>query len=50
MPIPDYQTLMLPLLIDGETLAGLMVDHNVAVTRTGSYELKKIDVDYFEGE
>ena len=38
------------ILIDGDTLTALMVDHNVAVTRTGTYELKKIDADYFEGE
>jgi hypothetical protein len=30
--------------------AKMMVDHNVALTRTGIYELKKIDADYFEGE
>jgi restriction system protein len=38
------------ILIDGERLASLMVDHNVAVTPVGMYELKKIDFDYFEGE
>jgi restriction system protein len=38
------------ILLDGETLAGLMVDHNVAVTKVGTYELKRIDTDYFEGE
>lgn len=38
------------ILIDGETLVGLMVDHNVAVTRVGIYELKRVDTDYFEGE
>jgi len=38
------------ILIDGETLVSLMVDHNVAVTRMGTYELKKIDADYFDGE
>lgn len=38
------------ILIDGETLASLMVDHNVAVTKVGTYELKKIDSDYFDGE
>ena len=38
------------ILIDGDMLAGLMVDYNIAVTRTGTYELKKIDSDYFEGE
>ena len=38
------------ILIDGDMLTGLMVDHNVAVTRTGTYDLKKIDTDYFEGD
>lgn len=38
------------ILIDGERLAGLMVDHNVGVSLLGVYELKKIDSDYFEGE
>lgn len=38
------------ILTDGERLATLMVDHNVAVTPIGMYELKKIDFDYFEGE
>lgn len=37
------------ILIDGETLAGLMVDHNVGVSRVGMYELKRLDSDYFEG-
>lgn len=38
------------ILIDGDLLANLMVDHNVAVARTGIYEIKRIDTDYFEGE
>lgn len=38
------------ILIDGDTLVSLMVDHNVAVSRTGTYELKKVDSDYFEGD
>ena len=38
------------ILIDGDMLTTLMVDHNVAVAKTGTYELKKIDSDYFEGE
>ncbi len=37
------------ILIDGAYLARLMVDHGVGVVRTGGYELKKIDLDYFEG-
>lgn len=38
------------ILIDGDELARLMVDHNVGVSTVGMYELKKIDSDYFEGE
>lgn len=38
------------ILIDGEELARLMVDHNVGVTAIGVYELKRIDSDYFDGE
>ena len=38
------------ILIDGERLVSLMVDHNVGVTPVGVYELKRIDSDYFEGE
>jgi restriction system protein len=37
------------ILIDGEMLAGLMVDHNVAVSKVGTYELKRIDLEYFDG-
>lgn len=36
------------ILIDGERLASLMFDHSVGVTSYGSYELKRIDTDYFE--
>jgi restriction system protein len=38
------------ILVDGEELAGLMIDHNVGVSTMGMYELKRIDNDYFEGE
>lgn len=38
------------VLIGGRELASLMVDHNVGVSTAGSYELKRIDADYFEGE
>lgn len=38
------------ILVDGEELAGLMIDHNVGVSTVGMYELKRIDNDYFEGE
>lgn len=35
------------ILIDGDQLAKLMIDYNVGVSITASYELKKIDSDYF---
>ncbi len=38
------------ILIGGQELAALMIDHNVGVSAVGMYELKKIDADYFEGE
>lgn len=38
------------VLIDGETLAQLMIDHNVGVSTVGIYEVKKIDSDYFSEE
>lgn len=36
------------ILIDGERLSQLMVDHNVGVSTAGIYEIKKIDSDYFD--
>ena len=36
------------ILIDGETLTKLMIEHNVGVSLTSSYEIKKLDSDYFE--
>jgi len=38
------------VLIDGETLAQLMIDHNIGVSPVASYTLKKIDNDYFAEE
>lgn len=38
------------ILITGEQLSKLMVDHNVGVSPIGKFELKRIDSDYFEGE
>lgn len=35
------------ILIDGEKLAELMIEHNVGVSTITSYEVKKIDIDYF---
>jgi len=38
------------VLIDGALLAELMMDFNVGVSQANSYVIKKIDLDYFEGE
>lgn len=36
------------ILIDGDYLAKLMIDHNVGVQIVTSYEIKKADTDYFD--
>ena len=36
--------------INGKKLAELMIQYNVGVTNKIVYEIKKIDLDYFEGE
>ncbi len=36
------------VLIDGQQLADLMIEHNVGVTATQTFTLKRIDSDYFE--
>jgi len=38
------------VLIDGERLAQLMIDNNLGVSPTITYEIKRIDSDYFTGE
>lgn len=38
------------ILIDGEQLSKLMVEHNVGVSIVGQYEVKKLDSDYFDNE
>ncbi len=35
------------ILIDGQQLAELMIDNNVGVSPLATYEMKKIDTDYF---
>lgn len=35
------------ILINGEELANFMIDHNVGVSRFASYEVKRVDSDYF---
>jgi restriction system protein len=38
------------ILIDGEQLAQLMIEHDVGVTEESRYVIKKIDLDYFSEE
>ena len=38
------------VLIDGEALANLMMDYNVGVSTDATYDVKKIDSDYFPEE
>ncbi|PIP84474.1 MAG: restriction endonuclease [Elusimicrobia bacterium CG_4_9_14_3_um_filter_62_55] len=38
------------VLIDGEKLADLMIEHGVGVSTVAAYEIKKIDADYFAEE
>jgi restriction system protein len=35
------------ILIDGEQLAQLMIDYNIGITPVTTYEIKRIDSDYF---
>ena len=36
------------VLIDGESLAGFMIDHSVGVSPSATYDIKRLDSDYFE--
>jgi restriction system protein len=38
------------ILIDGEQLAQLMIDHDIGVTEESQYIVKKVDLDYFGDE
>lgn len=37
-------------LIDGQSLARLMIEHDVGVSLRGTYSVKRLDLEYFEGE
>lgn len=36
------------ILIDGAQLAGYMIDHDVGVSIASTYEIKRVDSDFFE--
>lgn len=38
------------ILVDGDQLAQLMIEHDVGVTTSDSYQLKRLDLGYFEVE
>lgn len=38
------------ILIDGEMLTQLMIENDIGVTKVTSYDIKKVDSDYFEEE
>lgn len=38
------------VLIDGPQLAQMLIDHSIGVTPVASYEIKRIDSDYFTGQ
>jgi restriction system protein len=38
------------VLIDGDQLSQMMIDHDLGVSSTNKYEIKKIDHDYFGDE
>jgi len=38
------------ILIDGQKLAELMIEYNIGVTTSDTYEIKKIDLDFFRYE
>lgn len=35
------------ILIDGDRLAGLMIQHNIGVSEAAAYQIKRVDSDYF---
>jgi len=37
-------------LVDGIELARLMMKHDIGVTRQHTYDLKRVDSDFFSGE
>ncbi len=46
--IPRNETKI--VLLDGDQLAQLMIDYNLGVTTEVTYEVKRMDIDFFDGE
>jgi restriction system protein len=45
-----YMVAQKVILIDGQRLADLMIEHNVGVSTIRTVSLKRMDTDYFEEE
>lgn len=47
--VAESQKLPTPkiVLVDGERLANLMIEYNLGVTTTQTYEVKRVDYDFF---
>jgi restriction system protein len=52
MEAQEYAASVSPhvVLVDGERLASLMIDHNVGVSERETYAVKRVDSDYFGAE
>jgi restriction system protein len=48
----DYAEAVNPrvILVDGQQLAELMIEHNVGVTVEATYRIRRVDLDYFDVE
>lgn len=48
----DYAEAVNPrvILVDGQQLAELMIDHDVGVTVETTYRIRRVDLDYFEAD
>ena len=46
MPVPDFQSLMLPLLKSARDRQ----EHSIGIAAVAVYTLKRVDSDYFEEE
>jgi restriction system protein len=43
----DYAKSTGVILLDGDNLAKLMIEYDIGVSKVASYEIKRIDSDYF---
>lgn len=46
---PDYKAYNI-VLLGGDEFAILIIDHHIGVVQLASYEIKRVELDYFTGE